>query len=61
MAALDASCSPAFRTKINEALVEVARRTWPTKWPTFISDMTTAARTDQKICENNLQILNLLR
>eukprot|EP01054_Gregarina_sp_Poly1_P001381 Gregarina_sp_Poly_1__1380@NODE_1342_length_4337_cov_90_491101_g901_i0_p1_GENE_NODE_1342_length_4337_cov_90_491101_g901_i0NODE_1342_length_4337_cov_90_491101_g901_i0_p1_ORF_typecomplete_len1071_score144_73CRM1_C/PF08767_11/2_8e02CRM1_C/PF08767_11/3_3e64Xpo1/PF08389_12/2e31Xpo1/PF08389_12/2_3e03Xpo1/PF08389_12/5_9e03Xpo1/PF08389_12/4_9e02Xpo1/PF08389_12/4_5e03CRM1_repeat_2/PF18784_1/2_5e21CRM1_repeat_3/PF18787_1/3_9e20CRM1_repeat/PF18777_1/1_1e07IBN_N/PF03810_19/5_5e07IBN_N/PF03810_19/1_3e03Protea len=59
-ATLNPHSSQALRTKVNEVIVDVARRTWPVKWPTFISDLCQSAKTDQKLCENNLQILNLL-
>lgn len=49
-----------IKTKINSAIIETVRKTWPQKWPNFISEVCAAAQTDQKVCENNLHLLFML-
>ena len=34
---------------------------WPKKWPNFISDIVEASKTSESMCQNNLEILKLLR
>eukprot|EP01053_Blabericola_migrator_P000919 Blabericola_migrator_1__918@NODE_1226_length_5052_cov_80_009629_g831_i0_p1_GENE_NODE_1226_length_5052_cov_80_009629_g831_i0NODE_1226_length_5052_cov_80_009629_g831_i0_p1_ORF_typecomplete_len1077_score272_82CRM1_C/PF08767_11/9_8e02CRM1_C/PF08767_11/3_7e03CRM1_C/PF08767_11/2_6e03CRM1_C/PF08767_11/1_5e54Xpo1/PF08389_12/1_3e04Xpo1/PF08389_12/7e31Xpo1/PF08389_12/1_2e03Xpo1/PF08389_12/1_3e04Xpo1/PF08389_12/1_2e03CRM1_repeat_2/PF18784_1/6_9e23CRM1_repeat_3/PF18787_1/5_8e21CRM1_repeat/PF18777_1/1e08IBN_ len=59
-AAMNANSNPALRTKVNEVIVNVAGKIWPQEWPGFVRDLCESAQKDQKICENNLQILNML-
>ncbi|CCF73159.1 XPO1, CRM1, exportin-1 [Babesia microti strain RI] len=47
-------------TKANENLIQIAKREWPEKWPTFISEICKSSHASQIICENNMHILNML-
>lgn len=58
-AALEPSCSPSVRSKVNETLVEVARRTWPNEWPTFLQEVVSRATRSPEACENSLKILTV--
>ncbi|CAM9157205.1 unnamed protein product [Discosporangium mesarthrocarpum] len=49
-----------FINKINQVLVQILKQEWPHNWPTFISDVCDASRTNEVLCENNMQILKLL-
>jgi exportin-1 len=49
-----------FMNKLNVILVQVVKQEWPHNWPSFISDLVTAAKTSESLCENNLLILKLL-
>ena len=42
-----------FMNKLNVILVQV-KQEWPHNWPSFISDLVTAAKTSESPCENNL-------
>lgn len=33
---------------------------WPKNWPTFISDIVGASKTNESVCQNNMEILKLL-
>ncbi|CAN0047983.1 unnamed protein product, partial [Laminaria digitata] len=41
-------------------LVAILKQEWPHNWPTFISDICDASKTNEVLCENNMQILKLL-
>ena len=47
-------------SKLNITLVAILKQEWPHNWPTFISELVTASKTSESICENNMQILKLL-
>eukprot|EP00752_Nemacystus_decipiens_P006845 g6147.t1 len=49
-----------FINKINLVLVAILKQEWPHNWPTFISDICEASKTNEVLCENNMQILKLL-
>lgn len=49
-----------FINKINLVLVAILKQEWPHNWPTFISDICDASKTNEVLCENNMQILKLL-
>ena len=57
--ALDAS-SKAYLAKLNLLLVRVLVNEWPHNWPSFISDIVNASKTNETLCENNMIILKLL-
>ncbi|KAL0235172.1 hypothetical protein GEMRC1_001754 [Eukaryota sp. GEM-RC1] len=46
--------------KADKVLVEIAKHEWPEKWPTFISDLVSSARSSLGMARNNLTILRLL-
>lgn len=58
--------------KLNMILVEVSnqhqicilrqilKHEWPNNWPTFISDIVGASKTNETLCQNNMVILRLL-
>lgn len=50
-----------YLNKLNMILVQILKREWPKKWPTFISDIVGASRTNESLCQNNMIILKLLR
>ncbi len=47
--------------KLNMILVQILKQDWPKNWPTFISDIVGASRTNEPLCQNNMIILKLLR
>lgn len=49
-----------YLTKLNMVLVQVLKREWPKRWPTFISDIVGASRSNESLCQNNMNILKLL-
>lgn len=50
-----------YLNKLNMILVQILKREWPKKWPTFISDIVGASKTNESLCQNNMIILKLLR
>ena len=46
--------------KLNLLLVRVLVNEWPHNWPSFISEIVSASRGDERLCENNMRILRLL-
>jgi len=60
----DAALSEKEKTylgKLNMILVQILKQDWPKNWPTFISDIVGASRTNESLCQNNMVILKLLR
>jgi exportin-1 len=49
-----------FLSKLNHTLVHIIRQEWPKHWESFIPEIVGSARTNEAICENNLEILRLL-
>ncbi|CAM6032000.1 unnamed protein product, partial [Sphagnum compactum] len=47
-------------SKLNMILVQILKKDWPKKWPTFISEIVGASRSNMYLCENNMMILKLL-
>lgn len=47
-------------SKLNMVLVQILKRDWPKKWPTFIADIVGASETSESLCQNNMNILKLL-
>ncbi|XP_078589610.1 exportin-1-like isoform X2 [Branchiostoma floridae x Branchiostoma japonicum] len=46
--------------KLNIILVQILKHEWPKNWPTFISDIVGASKTNEALCQNNMFILKLL-
>ncbi|XP_022332005.1 exportin-1-like [Crassostrea virginica] len=46
--------------KLNMILVQILKYEWPRNWPSFISDIVGASKTNESLCQNNLAILKLL-
>jgi len=46
--------------KMNHALVAILKFDWPAKWPTFVPEMVNSAKGNEILCENNVNILQLL-
>merc|ERR550532_2332810 len=46
--------------KLNMILVQILKYEWPRNWPTFISDIVGASKTNEPLCQNNMAILKLL-
>ena len=40
--------------------VQILKQDWPSKWPTFITDIVSASKTSELLCENSMVILKLL-
>jgi exportin-1 len=40
---------------------KILKYEWPKNWPTFISDIVGASKTNESVCQNNMEILKLLR
>lgn len=49
-----------YLTKLNMVLVQILKREWPKRWPTFISDIVGASQKNESLCQNNMNILKLL-
>uniref|UniRef100_T1DC64 Exportin-1 n=1 Tax=Cupiennius salei TaxID=6928 RepID=T1DC64_CUPSA len=49
-----------YLNKLNIILVQILKREWPKNWPTFISDIVGASKTNESLCQNNMVILKLL-
>eukprot|EP00271_Cylindrocystis_brebissonii_P003986 TRINITY_DN15300_c0_g1_i1.p1 TRINITY_DN15300_c0_g1~~TRINITY_DN15300_c0_g1_i1.p1 ORF type:complete len:1098 (+),score=241.20 TRINITY_DN15300_c0_g1_i1:845-4138(+) len=49
-----------YVNKLNVILVQVLKHEWPHRWPTFISDLVTAAKSSETLCENCMVIMKLL-
>lgn len=49
-----------FLAKLNLILVQIVKKEWPKNWPTFISDIVGASKSNESLCKNNLIILKLL-
>lgn len=49
-----------YLTKLNMVLVQILKREWPKRWPTFIGDIVGASKTNESLCQNNMTILKLL-
>ncbi|KEG12996.1 putative exportin 1, putative,RNA-nuclear export factor [Trypanosoma grayi] len=50
----------ALLTKMNSALVSIAKREWPVRWPNFIQDICSSAGPNEPLVENNLNLLRLV-
>ena len=40
--------------------LQVLKKDWPARWPTFISELVGASKTSENLCENSMHILRLL-
>ncbi|XP_013774105.1 exportin-1-like [Limulus polyphemus] len=49
-----------YLNKLNMILVQILKREWPKNWPSFISDIVGASKTNESLCQNNMAILKLL-
>ncbi|VDN10872.1 unnamed protein product [Dibothriocephalus latus] len=53
-----------FALQILEALIKtrwkILKHEWPVNWPSFISDIVGASKTNESLCQNNMVILRLL-
>ncbi|XP_026193527.1 exportin-1 [Cyclospora cayetanensis] len=49
-----------FINKVNENLIQIVKREWPERWPTFITEVCQSSRSSQSLCENNMRLLNML-
>eukprot|EP00818_Percolomonas_sp_WS_P000424 CAMPEP_0117443390 /NCGR_PEP_ID=MMETSP0759-20121206/4670_1 /TAXON_ID=63605 /ORGANISM="Percolomonas cosmopolitus, Strain WS" /LENGTH=1065 /DNA_ID=CAMNT_0005235363 /DNA_START=185 /DNA_END=3382 /DNA_ORIENTATION=+ len=46
--------------KLNESLIQIVKKEWPTKWPNFIPELVQSSRESEALCENNMKLLKLL-
>ncbi|RNA00880.1 exportin-1-like isoform X1, partial [Brachionus plicatilis] len=49
-----------YLNKLNVILIQILKYEWPKNWPTFISDIVGASKTNESVCQNNMEILKLL-
>jgi len=49
-----------YISKLNIILIEILKYEWPKNWPSFISDIVGASKTNESVCQNNMEILKLL-
>lgn len=49
-----------YLIKLNMVLVQILKRDWPKKWPSFINDIVGASKSNESLCQNNMNILKLL-
>lgn len=49
-----------FLPRLNIVLVSILKQDWPHNWPTFITELVEASKRSESLCENNMQILQLL-
>lgn len=49
-----------FLNKLNLILIQIVKKEWPKNWPTFITDIVGASKSNESLCKNNLIILKLL-
>ena len=49
-----------YLNKLNIILVQIVKQEWPKNWPSFISDIVGASKTNESLCQNNMVILKLL-
>lgn len=49
-----------YVNKMNLILIQILKYEWPKNWPTFISDIVGASKTNESVCQNNMEILKLL-
>ena len=40
--------------------LQILKQDWPSKWPSFITDIVNASKTSELLCENSMVILKLL-
>lgn len=40
--------------------MQILKQDWPSKWPSFITDIVNASKTSELLCENSMVILKLL-
>lgn len=45
---------------MNTVAVQILKQDWPSKWPSFITDIVSASKTSELLCENSMVILKLL-
>ena len=45
----------------SETILQILKYEWPRNWPSFISDIVGASKTNESLCQNNVAILKLLR
>eukprot|EP01063_Lacrimia_lanifica_P009030 TRINITY_DN16074_c0_g1_i1.p1 TRINITY_DN16074_c0_g1~~TRINITY_DN16074_c0_g1_i1.p1 ORF type:complete len:1107 (+),score=513.53 TRINITY_DN16074_c0_g1_i1:67-3387(+) len=46
--------------KMNHTLVEILKRDWPTKWPSFVEELVLSAQKSNAVMQNNLAIVREL-
>lgn len=49
-----------YLNKLNLILIQIVKHEWPKHWPSFISDIVGASKSNEYLCRNNLIILKLL-
>jgi len=49
-----------YVSKLNSVLVTIVKNDWVKTWTTFIPEIVGASKTNQDLCENNLNLLRVL-
>lgn len=49
-----------YLKKLDEVLVQIIKQEWPNNWGSFVQEIVGASKTNEYLCENNMQILKLL-
>lgn len=49
-----------YLNKLNLIFVQILKQEWPKHWPTFITEIVNASKTNLSLCENNMAVLKLL-
>jgi exportin-1 len=50
-----------FINKLDLVLVQILKKDWPQYWPSFIQEIVDSSLRNTSLCENNMNILKLLR
>ncbi|EGG16820.1 exportin 1 [Cavenderia fasciculata] len=49
-----------FLNKLNLIFVHILKKEWPNHWSSFIPELVSSSKTNESLCENNMNILRLL-
>ncbi|CAF0774384.1 unnamed protein product [Brachionus calyciflorus] len=49
-----------YLNKLNVILIQILKYEWPKNWPSFIGEIVGASKTNESVCQNNMEILKLL-
>ncbi|GAM19592.1 hypothetical protein SAMD00019534_027670, partial [Acytostelium subglobosum LB1] len=49
-----------FLNKLNIIFVQILKKEWPNHWSSFIPEIVNSSRTNESLCENNMNILKVL-
>jgi exportin-1 len=49
-----------YMSKLNEVLIQIVKQEWPHNWRNFIPDIVQSSKTDENLCQNNMNLFKLL-